>query len=172
MITAFDAEHETFQLPGGQTLSLTAEDVRRVYGLPNGHIAVNQTASPSLKKAFASQKYGLTISRTGFVACTNLTQRLSEYEGSSKLFATMYILLALGTLLNPKNSEKIHLHAYATALHDISRVADYDWAGHVRGQLILALKETKRKMAGDAQNLWPEGNLHLLLVGAVIQCVE
>lgn len=170
MLNSFDLDTETFTLPEGQTLQVRVEDVSRIYGIPNGPLFIGEEGSKSSKEIARSSNFcerlGLSPSRKGYVRCSDISKRLKSYHGSSEVYAKLYILLAMGTLLNPKNSEKVNVHVYATALEHIDRVKEYDWARHVWHQLVDGLKNYRLKIIseGNLKNIWPEGNLHLLMV--------
>lgn len=163
LCTKFDCENRQLPLPDGHLLPITEADVRRVYKLPTGaHIKLeNAHKNPKLQAKITAFGEDLGINPSDKYTANSL-DLLEKLEGDKVKdpvkFAKLYVLYALGALLNPTGEEKVDFR-YVPFLEPYNIARSYNWAGHVLECLFEALSKWQEKGLSRRK-----GDMHLLAV--------
>ncbi|CAN1245082.1 hypothetical protein LINGRAPRIM_LOCUS2894, partial [Linum grandiflorum] len=139
LLKSFDPLSKTFII-GGTRLVVTASDVERVYGLPSAGLEVDiQTAPPKHVPTFKNQ-VSLSMQQGVLISFRQLKDKLASTSGSTA-FAKLYILLCIGELLAPRNSDNMSLKYGAYLKGEFTSIKTYNWSQHVLDISLAGLSE-------------------------------
>ncbi|CAN0899414.1 hypothetical protein LINGRAHAP2_LOCUS20260, partial [Linum grandiflorum] len=157
LVKSFDPLSKTFHI-GGSVFRVTAADVERVYGLPSSGQEVDiETCGEKYVLTF-SKEVKLDRNQGMFISFRQLKDKLRSTKDSSA-FAKLYILLCIGELLAPGNSDKVSL-MYAAYLHgNFASMKMYNWSQHVVDTALVGLAEHK-----TTGRVYPSGDINFLIM--------
>ncbi|CAN0920797.1 hypothetical protein LINGRAHAP2_LOCUS32257, partial [Linum grandiflorum] len=155
----YDVESRSFLFNEGRRLQIGEQDVRRVYGLPNGNKPiVLENLKPTMKKCAVDMRIPNSKKRKGSMELTLLKEKLIQ-EHDIELRRKYFILYCLGGLLCPNLHPVANLHYLPLICKLQSKeFREYSWCTHIEKWFNDGMVEAKKK--GN----WICADLHLLLI--------
>ncbi|CAN0830588.1 hypothetical protein LINGRAPRIM_LOCUS3301, partial [Linum grandiflorum] len=159
----YDVESQSFLFNEGRRLQIGEQDVRRVYGLPNGNKPiVLENAKPTMKKCAVDMGIPNSKKGKGSLKLTLLKEKLIQ-ENDIDLWRKYFILYCLGGLLCPISHPVANLQ-YLPLICKLQseEFREYSWCTHIAKKFNDGMVEAKKKWT------WICADLHLLLVILII----
>ncbi|CAI0450683.1 unnamed protein product, partial [Linum tenue] len=174
LMAAYDCSTDSFIFGEGDNkivLTITPEDVARVYGLPiGGAEIVVKRCEEKMRKSF-QEEVGMAGNRSRNVCLKKLANTATPAEGDRPPVAMavkQFLLLATGSLLAPTFARICKLDFAEYLCGRVEDIAVYNWSAYVVRELKVKLAAAKRKepaaRAVGKKNLWVLGDVHFLLV--------
>ncbi|CAN1240150.1 hypothetical protein LINGRAPRIM_LOCUS2618 [Linum grandiflorum] len=157
LIKSFNMTTRKFDI-NGYSLSIEADDVARVYGLPSSGKVVNSRRWPyKFVEIFCSQ---INMNRNEVESLTfkKLNDMLALMV-DEMAFANMYILLCLSELLTPSNAAIVKFEYGEYLKGTFKEVSKFNWSKHVVDSLLDGLVEWEH--SGKMQ--YPPADMNFLV---------
>ncbi|CAN6273204.1 unnamed protein product [Urochloa humidicola] len=141
LVDCFDAGTSQLVLPGRGRISLTADSVTEILGLPNDGVEVKYELDVEAIN-FMHEKYGLDHGTT--LKIEAIVKRIKDNKEPDEDFLRSFLMLAVSTFLCPPTSLGISPRCYPP-LVNLSCVKDLNWAQFVVDQFKLCATKMGKK---------------------------
>ncbi|CAN0843626.1 hypothetical protein LINGRAHAP2_LOCUS3948 [Linum grandiflorum] len=167
-IEAYDAKSGVFYFMHGDALSVTVDDVERVYGLPRGEDSVNDAVAHYTKTVMqaAAKNHGLPggVKAKGTASQNELKVSLEKLEDPKK-WSNVMIIYIVAVLLCPRS----HVDACLRFLPLIGKktteqVKRYNWCLIVESHFRKGIEDAQTAKKSGTKNIVVSADMHLLMV--------
>ncbi|CAO2177240.1 unnamed protein product [Urochloa humidicola] len=141
LVDCFDAETSQLVLPGRGSISLTADSVNQILGLPNSDAEVKYELDVEAIN-FMHENYGLDQGTAPKIDA--IVKRIVDNNEANDDFLRSFPMLAVSTFLCPPTSLGISPRCYPS-LVDLSSVKDLNWSQFVVDQFKLCATKMEKK---------------------------
>ncbi|CAN6174110.1 unnamed protein product [Urochloa humidicola] len=141
LVDCFDAETSQLVLPGRGRISLTADSVNKILGLPSNGAEVKYELDVEAIN-FMHEKYDLHQGIAPKIEA--IVKRIKGNKEADGDFLRSFLMLAVSTFLCPPTSLGISARCYPS-LVDLTRVKDLNWAQFVVDQFKLCATKMGKK---------------------------
>lgn len=144
LINNFDTEACTIKLHG-KTMKIDSSEFEQIMGVPEGGSKVD--LSGSIEDNDVKPLLDFYFGTSENISISDLIQKLEESNIVDDNFRVGFILLALGTLLCPNTSIKVH-SKYLIPLRDPRKIKLLNWASFCFGFLVDGVRSFKQNESG------------------------
>lgn len=141
MVDCFDADSSELVLPGRGRVSVNADSVNSVLGLPNKGDPVSYELDVDAIN-FIHEAYG--IDKGTAPRIESIVKRVKDNKTANDDFLRSWLMLAVSTFLCPPTGLSISPRCYPSVL-DLSRVPKLNWCQFVVDQLKAAGTKMDRR---------------------------
>ncbi|CAN1221381.1 hypothetical protein LINGRAPRIM_LOCUS263 [Linum grandiflorum] len=157
LIKSFNMTTRKFDI-NGHSLSIEADDVARLYGLPSSGKVVDTRRWPSKSVEIFCSQINVNLNEVKSLTFKKLKDMLALMV-DEMAFAKMYILLCLSELLRPSNPAIVKFEYGEYLKGTFEEVSKFNWSKHVVDSLLDGLVEWKR--SGNMQ--YPPADMNFLV---------
>lgn len=152
--TNFEPEECQLRLNEYLVLPISAEDIQRVYDLPNKGATVDESEckESSITKLRRELRLNLKVKENDWCTIGELKNAIKTAK-KDEIWCKAVIVYLLGCFLCPDKQPTVSLK-YAHILEDLNTVSDYNWCKHI-------LKHLRRHTKGYRV---PKADMHFFLV--------
>ncbi|CAL1411563.1 unnamed protein product [Linum trigynum] len=157
-----------------KVLTIEAEDVARVYGLPIGGAEIDVVRSNDKMLDMFLEELNIECNRSRNVEVLDLKEAACGGPDDAPkrrppvaAAVKQFLLLALGSMLIPKMSRLCDLDYAEYLVGRVEDIATFNWSGFVARNLKFELsraKENEAELRHLGKQQWPLGDIHFLMI--------
>ncbi|CAL1389118.1 unnamed protein product [Linum trigynum] len=177
LMAQFDVQTHSFIFGEGdnkKVLTIEAEDVARVYGLPIGGAEIDVVKSNDKMLEMFKEELNMECTRSQNVEVMDLREEACGGPDDApkrrppvSAAVKQFLLLALGSMLAPKMSRLCDLDYAEYMVGRMEDIATFNWSGFVSRNLKFELgrvKENEAEARARGKQQWPLGDIHFLMI--------